>query len=133
MRTIKFLGLAFILTVLFNSCKKVAIPDPIVNVVFGKWKYINSDGGFSGGSCWPTDKSIWIEFKENGHYKKHEHGKLTHSEKFTFKQVSGSNGSQIYVIQYEKNRTQTFKVSGDTLFLSDYGWADGCSYAFVKK
>lgn len=133
MRTLKFFGLTLILTLMFNSCKKVAIPDASVKVVFGQWKYINSSGGWSGGQCWPTDKSIWIEFKENGHYKKHENGKLVHSEKFTFKRVDGINGSKTYVIQFDKNRTQSFNVSGDTLFLSDYGWADGCGCAFVKK
>lgn len=133
MRTIKFFGLTLILILMFNSCKKVAIPEASVNVVFGKWKYINSSGGWSGGQCWPTDKSIWIEFKENGHYKKHENGKLVQTEKFTFKEVEGINSNKTYVIRFNENRTQSFKVSGDTLFLSDYGWADGCSFTFVKK
>lgn len=133
MRTLKFFGLTLILILIFNSCKKVVIPDASVKVVFGKWKYINSNGGIFGGQCWPTDKSIWIEFKENGHYKEHERGKLVHTEKFIFKQVDGVNGSRKYVLQFDENRTQSFNVSGDTLFLSDYGWADGCSYAFVRK
>ena len=133
MRTVKIFGLTIVIFLTIFSCKKVSIPDPSVKVIFGQWKFANSDGGWGGGQCWPTDKSIWIEFKENGHYKKHEHGKLVHSEKFTFKQVDGINGTQTYIIQFDKNRSQTFKVSGDTLFMSDYGWADGCSFMFLKK
>jgi hypothetical protein len=41
-------------------------------VLIGKWKVVSTRGGIFGGTIWPVDIEICIEFKETGKYKKHE-------------------------------------------------------------
>ena len=117
--------------VILNSCKKISVPDASLKSLFGKWEFVKGSSGW-GGSLWPEDKSIWIEFKENGYFKKHEKGKQTESKRFTFEELSYSPGN--YFIDYngENEMDQIFSISGDTLFLSDNAF-DAGTYICVKK
>ena len=65
-------------------------------MLIGKWKVVSTSGGIFGGTIWPVDIEICIEFKETGKYKKHEKEKLVKTEKFKFK-VDNNNSSK-YVI-----------------------------------
>ncbi|MEI7596773.1 MAG: hypothetical protein WCK02_13565 [Bacteroidota bacterium] len=125
------LAIAFLAFFMFNSCKKITIPDPSLKELFRKWEFKKGTSGW-GGSLWPEDKSIWIEFKENGYFKKHEKGKLTESKRFTFKEESSNPGR--YIIDYKgKNEMdQIFEISGDTLILMDNAF-DAGTYICVKK
>jgi len=132
---IKTLFPIFLFTILLlTNCKKIATPEPSVKAVFGKWRYVFSSGGiFGGGPLWPTDKSIFIEFKENGHYKYHEKQKPVKRE--TYKFTVDENNPDRYIIDFEKNGTpdKGFYFTHDTLVLFDRYVADGGVYTFVKK
>ena len=115
------------------GCKKTAIPDQQVKMIFGKWKVVNTSGGFGGGPIWPSDKDIYLEFKETGRYKKHEKGKLVKTEKFKFS--PDKNNASKYIIDYDASSMpdQGFSVSHDTLILFDCYISDGGYYVCIKK
>lgn len=128
-----------VLTILIAStfltnCKKISVPDPNAKVIFGEWKYVSSSGGFSGGqTSGEFGKDSWIEFKETGKYQVHNNWRRIHCEKFKFEtKRSIYTGNDEPTITYDKKTAQTYKVSGDTLFLFDQAY-DAFGYTFIKK
>jgi hypothetical protein len=113
------------------ACKKIPVPGESARGLFGKWQFVGSAGGWSGMSpCWPQDQSIWVEFRESGHYKKHEKGKMVHSEKFRLKEAPAGG---LTVIDFDKSPDLDFQIKGDTLFTRTVGVADGCTFTFLRK
>lgn len=123
-----------IVSALMTGCKKIPVPDPNAKVIFGEWKYVNSSGGFTGGqTAGGFDSDTWIEFKETGKYQVHNNWRRIYSEKFKFQtKRSIYTGNDEPTIVYDKKTSQTFRVSGDTLFLFDQAY-DAFGYTFVKK
>jgi hypothetical protein len=117
---------------LFSQCKKINVPDPELNKIFGKWKLVCTSSW--GGGCDPIKDPIWIEFKKNGHYEWHEKGHLPIHDKFTFIEDKDYAGNTIYIIKFNKgSRLQNWYFKNDTLLLYDWHVYDGGSSAYIPK
>jgi hypothetical protein len=108
--------------------------DPELFPIFGKWKYVESYGGFTGkGTGWPTDARITIEFKKNGKFTHHSKGKLRQRDVYRLSERKSHLSSKlVHVIDYDKNVDQVFELKGDTLILIEDVF-DGFTYIFIRK
>ena len=123
-----------IVIVTLISCKKIEIEDPRERDIFGEWNYLSSSGGFSGGqSSGQFEDGSWIEYKDHGKYIVHKSKGKTDREKFDFEtKRSIRSGKDESIIVYKNKIAQSFKTSGDTLFLYDQAF-DAFSYIFIKR
>ncbi len=103
----KKIVLSFVILIALDSCQKdIDVPDKKFENLFGTWSWVYSSGGFNGATITPTteNKTIKIEYKENGVYKKVVNKKVS---KMTFKfekRESIYSSEKEYVIVYSKGK-----------------------------
>ena len=120
--------------VLFSSCKKIETPNEQSKLLFGAWKYISSSGGFSGGGVSEigfVDKGV--EFTNKGQRFDYNNGKKEEGNNYSFEtKKSIFSGQDEVMISYKNSFSQSFKISNDTLYLSDEV-NDGYNYIYLKR
>ncbi|MDI1353483.1 MAG: hypothetical protein PSX36_01105 [bacterium] len=102
--------------------------------LFAHWNFLSGSGGITGkGPGWTKENQIHIQFKKNGSYYFFENGKPKTCDKFLLiEKNSLLTGQKVNMIDYRNGSDQSFRISGDTLFLQDE-MQDGFSYIFLKK
>ncbi len=126
------------------SCRKdIIVPDKNLENLFGTWSLVSSSGGPNGETTTPTteNKTIEVEYKENGIYKKFINNKKVNKMTFKFeKNKSIYSSEEEYLITYSTGKfskkgvvSHSFYFIGtDTLILQDECY-DGYSYTYVRK
>lgn len=140
----KKIVLSFIILVGLTSCRKdIIVPDKDFGNLFGTWNWVYSSGGFLGETISPTteNKTIEIEYKKNGIYKKFINNKKVSKMTFQFEEQESiySIGKE-YMITYSDGKFskkgvifQSFDFIGtDTLILRDECY-DCYSHIYVRK
>lgn len=90
------------LLLMLSTCRKdIKLPDPSLSRLFGKWEWLMSSGGFSGGSRTPASEGYHesVEFNEKGIYRLYRDGNK--KEKRTFSIVYDESGFGKYTILYK--------------------------------
>ena len=144
MKNNKNILIAFTLLLGLISCRKdIIVPDKEFENLFGTWNWVSSSGGFGGETITPTteSKTIEIEYKENGTYKKFIDDKKVSKMTFQFEEQESiySIGKE-YVITYSDGKfsrkgviSHPFDFIGtDTLILRDECY-DCYSHIYVRK
>ena len=144
LRTGILLVIVWLSTSLFTSCRKIDAPEQNFEIIFGRWKWLYSTGGWAGGCLSPSSEGyqLEIEFKQNGIYKEFKDGRMVKRLNFRFeKRPSIYSADEKYVVVYylpvipHKFQTpayQSFYFYGtDTLVLNDECY-DCYSHVFVR-
>ncbi len=147
MKNSNLLYLSFLLCLyLLSGCKKDEPLNPIQEKLLGSWEWIESSGGFTGGTSSPSSEgyTIRIEFTREGRYKEYRNNKQTTVLKYSV--VEGASTFppnktfqvkkviESGIFQKEENYPdqETIDFRGeDTLGLSE-GRAYGSSYVRIK-
>jgi hypothetical protein len=92
------------------------IQDDFRNKIIGKWKYIQTCGGYDGG-CWDIypNEILTVEFTEDMVYSKFINDDLIESHVYEFVDGWKSGESAIYAIQFDNDFTTYYKLSDDSL------------------
>ncbi len=127
---LKFAGLLLLVFMVLFSCQKKGSIG--YDEVYGSWNWIESDGGESFHILTPLSEgiNITIVYNQNGLFEKYiDNEKVTSLNYYFEKGTSISTYNQTTLITYKnrintKHRTRelvsnSYKVSGDTLFLYD--------------
>lgn len=137
-----------IASLFLTTCKKeVVLPNQNLEKLFGTWEWVSSSGGWAGRTLTPASEgySQQIEFTEKGVYKVYINDKVENKMEFTITENSSSiyTSQTVYMIKYKatglfkKNKSvfdmsQTFKFSGDTLWLADECY-DCFGHIYIRK
>jgi len=130
----KFVLIYYLLFHLLNvAAQKKTIIEPKFSPLLGKWKFIESSGGFTGiGAGWSVDNNIIIEFRKNGVFLHYEKGRIRQKDRYRINERrSRLTEELIHVIDFDVNMDQIFEVKRDTLFLQD-DVQDGFNFVFIK-
>ena len=141
----KFLLLIFSALLLSPTCsKEIALPDPELKKIFGKWEWVESSGGFAGKIITPeqTGHASSIEFSSRGVYQYFKDNALTDRKHFSITEgKSIYTGGTAFIVSYSindslfrgslQNQSVSFKGS-DTLLLKEE-CHDCFSTVWVKK
>lgn len=135
--------LSFIL--LAQTCtKEIALPNPELKKIFGRWEWIETSGGFAGKIITPAKTGIAyaIEFSTNGIFQYYKNEKLIDKKLFSI--IEGTSiygGEKAYIVSYSNvdslfrgsmpNQSVSFSGS-DTLYLKEE-CHDCFSTVFVRK
>jgi hypothetical protein len=140
----RFCASAFLFLLLGNCRKEIAVPDPALQKLFGKWTWAQSSGGFAGTTTTPSGggTSAGIEFRKDGICiistgKKKDKMKFTLSEgKSIFSTEPASLITYEDIGLFDKNSAppqQSVRFSGpDTLLLNDECY-DCFSHLYVRN
>jgi hypothetical protein len=132
------LGLCLLFIFALSACKKdITLPDPSLRMLFGEWRWISSQGGFTGAVSTPATCgcSETIKFTAKGdYYHYYSDNKETHF-RYSVADQPYSPGLPNYVLHYlptnvvfpektEPSNVVSF-IGPDTLVLD---WYQGESY-----
>jgi hypothetical protein len=128
--------LLILLAVLIFSCGKINTPNAEAEKLFGKWRFVQSYGGFAGTGNTSYSSNDVYEYKENGTFSHYEGNQLIDQSSFSL-QLGPSIFSQtdqllIHFGGLSPQLSQSFVIDQDTLFLSEEVY-DGFQYVFVKQ
>ena len=138
--TMKLKQLISLIAIVFllSNCRKIAItldppftvPDSSMADIFSDWYFVSSSGGFIGGGSDHYKIGDHISFSKDGIFTEHL-GSNSNSQKYWLKLYDpGWNGSNFFV-KYNQSLTQSFRISHDTLYLSDFAF-DAFDFVFKK-
>lgn len=110
--------LIFILLPLLLACENRVKPD--VNLV-NNWQWLSSSGGFAGQILTPasTGDEVSIEFTSKK-FRRYKNGSQVEDLRYSVKlEKSIFSTEDVEVINYSNDWRQTYRIAGDTLYLSD--------------
>jgi len=117
-------ALLFFIFIILTSCSSENSGAPTNKAVQGKWKWVQSTGGFAGTTNTPesTNQVIYIEFSGNS-FKKYTNGTLTSDLKFVVKtQKSIFGGEKPMLISTDPKSdfaAISFEIKEDKLYLNE--------------
>ena len=129
----KPVAVAAIVSVLL-SCQKITTPNEESKKIFGSWSYKWNSGGFTGGggSVRFSDDS-WVEITEKGCFRVYAGSKKKSQLRFKLEmKKSIYTGKETPALVYKGGDYETYRISNDTLYLSDERY-DGYTYCFIRK
>lgn len=131
---IKNISFLVVSTLFLSSCYKLQVPNEEAKRIFGSWQFHSSTGGLSGQGAQGLTQEHWISYSEKGKYTLNKNDKQLEKSKFRYETRNSIMGGERTMIIYHvaSFSTQSFTVSGDTLYLVDEMY-DGFDYKFVRK
>jgi len=131
-----FIYLVFGLLISLSSCKKrICGFDESQPIYLGKWKWVETSGGFAGSIETPasTGKEIYYEFLQNGSYIKTVNDIIIEEGKFQISTQNCIHQNRVMpTIQFESQTELTIETNNtNTLYLADEN-ADGFTYKYTK-
>jgi hypothetical protein len=118
----------FSLSAVVSSCSKNEDTSDLSSIA-GKWKWIESKGGFAGGTKTPasTGKIINLQIS-NTQVKKYENGILIAAHAYTIESLPSIFGGEKPTLVYDNNEKQSYEIIGNQLNLNDE-----CHDCYVSK
>ena len=118
----------FSLTALLSSCSKNEDTSDLSSIT-GKWKWIESKGGITGGTETPasTGKIINLQISSN-QVKKYENGILIATHSYTIQSLPSIFGGEKPTLVYDNEEKQSYELIGNQLNLNDE-----CNDCYVHK
>ena len=127
-----------LLAVLSFGCGKIDTPNAEAEKIFGKWRFVQSYGGFAGTGDPSFDSTITYEYKENGSFFHRKDGQLINQMNFSLQLGESiySQGEQLLINygggMFTQYLSHSYQVNNDTLILNEEVY-DGFQYIFVKQ
>jgi hypothetical protein len=118
---------AFMTTSLVNCAGKISEHDSVIRKLYGTWDWVESSGGFDGGTITPAKAGFHksIEFNIDGIYTLSIDGIEKEKTEFSLSKEKSIYASSAWTVKYgtsteKRSNLQSIKFGGkDTLFLSD--------------
>lgn len=127
-----------IITTLLMGCGKINTPNAEAEKLFGKWRFVQSYGGFAGTGDPSFDSTITYEYKENGSFFHRKDGQLINQMNFSLQLGESiySQDEQLLINygggMFTQYLSHSYQVNNDTLILNEEVY-DGFQYIFVKQ
>ena len=135
-KAVLFLSILFFSFLSISYIEGISVPQPEFEHLFGKWKWIESSGGFAGQTLSPSTEHYEkrIEYLRKGIYKVYKNDKKESQTKFKFKEGKSIFSRKLgYLIEYADGRIQSFKLEGkDTLYIYEE-CMDCYSHVYIKQ
>ena len=135
-KAVRLLSILFFSFLSISCIEGISVPQPEFERLFGKWKWIESSGGFAGQILSPSTEHYekYIEYLRKGIHKVYKNDKKESQMKFKFKEgKSIFSHKPGYLIEYADGRMQSFKFGGkDTLYLYEE-CMDCYSHVYIKQ
>ena len=147
MKQPRFIIAVLALTLILSACQKsIDLPDPALEKLFGRWDWVRSSGGFTGGTGTTASagSSHSVEFSKNGVFSYIADGKVKDKVQFKVDVDTYYSYQKAYLISYnstglfgaEQNPYPSELVDfkgDDTLFLTEVGCADCFAHVYVRS
>lgn len=125
----RLLGITILIFI--TSCDSGVKPE---HGLMYQWNWLGSSGGFAGQTITPasTGDKIIIEFTSKK-YLKYVNGQLEEEVRYSIKEGESIFSTQkTNIIELRSGWRQSYKISGDTLFLADECF-DCSGHVYVRK
>ncbi|MGL4598170.1 MAG: hypothetical protein ACRCYO_11595 [Bacteroidia bacterium] len=134
----KILLLLFTSSFIFQSCRKLDVPDPAFENIFDRWEWVRTTGGISGNVITPNNsfRNVTLFLKERGRWRiKSSIDNESYRERYFFEGDSYLvNGNPATRIRFKDDKILPLELilKGDTLFTNQADIADGLQFVYVR-